>query len=296
MIVLARRASAILYNVLQARADQRPFLLPANVCSVVPETFVAAALAFELIDIDESSLAIAQETCLARLRTRPGGYAGVLFVRPYGAEHDPGPFFESLKAIQPDLCIIDDKCLCRPDPAGRAISPRADVTLFSTGHAKYADLDGGGFAYVNDSVAYGNAGKSFVEDWLDLRPPEMTWGDYQQSILDASVAADEQKNVLNELYSRLLPPEIQLPAEFQKWRFNIRIPAADDFIASAFSSGLFASRHYATLGDAFGGGSFPAAEGLHANVVNLFNDRYFDQTRARRITELVLDHLQRHQI
>ena len=58
MIAFARRASAILYRMLRGMTDARPFLLPANVCPVVPETFVAAGRPLERIDIEEESLAM----------------------------------------------------------------------------------------------------------------------------------------------------------------------------------------------------------------------------------------------
>jgi hypothetical protein len=35
------------------------------------------------------------------------------------------------------------------------------------------------------------------------------------------------------------------------------------------------------------------AEAVHARVVNLFNDRYFDERRAMRVVEIVREHLAR---
>ncbi|HET9225380.1 MAG TPA: hypothetical protein VFR31_01820, partial [Thermoanaerobaculia bacterium] len=65
MTVFAPRACAILHDLLQG--DDRPFLIPANICSVVPETFQKAGRAFELIDIEEETLEIDPEACLDRL-------------------------------------------------------------------------------------------------------------------------------------------------------------------------------------------------------------------------------------
>lgn len=286
MIVFARRASAILYNLLRSRHDERPFLLPANVCPIVSAVFHEAAQTFELIDIEEPWLEIDRLACYERLRTRPGGYAGLLFVRPYGTERDPIPFFKALKAIQSDLLVIDDKCLCRPDPGGGSLSPAADVTLFSTGHAKYTDIEGGGFAHVSDAITYRNSLGESVPGWLDLDDPDTSWNDYRRRAIAATRAADEQKQMLNAIYSEMLPPEIQLSPDLQQWRFNIRVPAAEELLASTFAAELFASRHYAPLGD-----TFPIAQRLHAEIVNLFNDRYFDENRARRMAHLILRHL-----
>jgi hypothetical protein len=58
-----------------------------------------------------------------------------------------------------------------------------------------------------------------------------------------------------------------------------------------FREGLFASRHYPALGDAFGQGPFPVAEGLHRWVVNLFNDGRIDEDVAQRVSRVVAAHL-----
>lgn len=54
MQVTSQRASAILYNYLSGNHFDKPFLLPANVCPVVPLSFMKAGVGFEFIDIDES--------------------------------------------------------------------------------------------------------------------------------------------------------------------------------------------------------------------------------------------------
>jgi hypothetical protein len=286
MIVHARRASAILYNLLRSRTDRRPFLIPANVCPVVPEGFTAASQAFQLVDLEEHSLEIDPQTCFDLLESQPGGFAGLLSARPYGSERDPSAFFASLKKIQSDLLIIDDKCLCRPDPDGEQISAMADVTLFSTGRAKYTDIGSGGFAHIRDTVPYSQLHGDSAQAWIGGGEPELQWDDYRQRVLSATVEADELKRSLNAIYAEMLPPEIQFPPQFQHWRFNIRVRESEELIRSIFDRGLFASRHYPALAP-----GFPIAEGLHASIVNLFNDRYFDRERAHAVAEVVLRHL-----
>ena len=285
VIVFERRASAILFNILRARADARPVLLPANVCPIVPETLLEAAQPFELIDIEEPWLTIDRRQCAERLRRRDGGYAGLLFARPYGSERDPTPFFATLKAAQPDLLVIDDKCLCRPDCDGASVSPFADVTLFSTGYAKYVDAGGGGFAHLGSAVAYRREPRA-AAGWLDLGRPDISWDQHRRQTIEAAHRADRHRQPLDTIYAHALPPDIQLPAEFQTWRFNIQVPAPDALLTSVEAAGLFASRHYAALG-----GGFPVAERLHARIVNLFHDRHFDEGRARRLVDVVLRHL-----
>ncbi|HEX8409245.1 MAG TPA: hypothetical protein VF883_10290 [Thermoanaerobaculia bacterium] len=284
MIVYARRASAILYNLLRTRGDARPYLMPANVCPIVPETFAAAGQAFEIVDVAEPWLELDTGACAARLRESAGGYAGVLFVHPYGSTREATPFFEELRALQPDLFLIDDKCLCRPDCDGAALSPLADATLFSTGRAKYADLGGGGFAHV--AAEYREFGGT-VREWLDLHPPEVPWDEYRRRTEAESAEADAQKQALNAIYAELLPRAIQLPPELHRWRFNIRVRESERLVAAIFEAGLFASRHYPSLR----GAEFPVAHGVQRGIVNLFNDRYFDERRARLAAEIVVRHV-----
>ena len=43
------RASTILHNLLRASSQHRPWLLPANVCPIVPLTFLKAGCEFEFV-------------------------------------------------------------------------------------------------------------------------------------------------------------------------------------------------------------------------------------------------------
>ncbi len=268
MTVFATRACSILYDLLVSRDDERPFLIPANICPDVPATFLEAKRSFELIDIAEASLALDAEACLERI----GRISGVLFARPYGRERDDvTALFRQLKELRPDLLLIDDKCLCRPDCEGLSVSDQADATLFSTGYAKHVDLGFGGFAHVKIDVPYRR---------------QDGWEEHRRRTVEALRTAGEHKARLNAIYADLLPPEIQMAPELQGWRFNIRVPGSERLVESLFANGLFASRHYAALGE-----GFPVAERLHAEVVNLFNDRYFDEDQAERTARLVLRHL-----
>ncbi|HKR66229.1 MAG TPA: hypothetical protein VJZ00_21040 [Thermoanaerobaculia bacterium] len=314
MIVFERRACAILFNLLRTRGDARPFLLPANVCPIVPVTFLEARQPFELIDISDETLAMDASIVFDRLRTR--AYAGILFVRPYGSERNLSPFFAEVKRLQRGLFVIDDKCLCRPDYDGTNLSVHADATLFSTGHAKYNDLGDGGFAHLAEHVEYRSTRAPFREDalsavtreyeraiathtrfgdappgWLDLREPAYSWDEYRQQMSVSAPEVDDHKAALNAIYAHELPSEIQLAEEFQGWRFNIRVARAKELLASIFGAGLFASRHYASLGAAFASEGFPIAERLHEGIVNLFNDRYFIEKQALAVVELVRRHV-----
>lgn len=316
MTVFESRASSILYNLLLSLEDERPFLLPANVCPIVPLTFRKAGRRFSFVDIGGPDLAMDPEQCLDRLRGSREGFAGVLYVRTYGMEGDADSFFRAARELRPDLLWIDDKCLCRPDCGGERLSPCADATLFSTGRAKHVDLGFGGFAHlgervpyrrqsgrceeaaldeiernVKQAVAYGVPFEGGEGDWLDLSEPGLSWEAYERSVLATLQDVDEHQRRLNAIYTSAFPEEIRLPERFQSWRFHILVPEPDRLVERLFSAGLFASRHYAPLGRSFGEGRFPVAERLHSKVVNLFNDRYFDEERAERAAWLVLRHL-----
>lgn len=318
MIAFEARACSILYNLLLAGdGDDRPFLLPANVCPVVPLTFRKAGRPFELVDISGPDLAIDEARCLERIARDRGGVAGLLFVRTYGAVGEAAPFFQAVKELAPDLLVIDDRCLCRPDPDGGCRTPGADATLWSTGYAKHVDVGFGGFAHLAPGVPYGRHAGAFSasaleeierrvkeavargvpfggggEDWLELAPPEVAWPAYRCGLLAALPEIDGHKRRLNAVYTEILPPEVCLPERFQEWRFHVLVPEPDALVARLFAAGLFASRHYASLGGVLGEGRFPTAEALHRRVVNLFNDRSFDEERARLAAGLILEHLE----
>ena len=318
MIVLEARTSTILYNLLRSRRDRRPFLLPANVCPIVPITFRKARYPFDVVDIASDLQAPDPGPCLELVERQRGVFGGVVYVRTYGAEGDGEAFLRALKAAQPDLTVVDDRCLCRPDlNGGRGLSPAADVTLFSTGHSKPVDLGYGGFAYLHAGIAYRRSRGAYRPAelaritrryqaaiaarrpfrggrgaWLDLARPRISWRAYRRRVASVGTSGAPHRRALNAIYARALPAEIQLPLSFQGWRFNITVPEPDQLVRRLFAAGLFASRHYASLGGILGTGHFPVAEALHARVVNLFNDRHYDEAMACRTAELVNDHLE----
>lgn len=320
MIVHARRASAVLFNLLYHRVDPRPFLLPANICPIVPLTFRKAGQTYRFLDIEERGLGLDRKACRQLLEEDAAGFAGLVYVRPYGTIEDVSAFFRSARSRGRDFLVIDDRCLCSPDPDAVDVSSEADVTLFSTGRAKPVDLGGGGFAHLRPGLDYTEARlefdaaavdkieheyKTVVRErrpfrgsggaWLDLGTPDTGWDAYREHILMERGSVAVHRRALNQIYSESLPRSIQLPSRFHGWRFQIRVPDAPGLLDRLSATGLFASRHYASLGHGiFGAGEYPVAEALAKSIVNLFNDLYYDRERAKRTVEVVRDHL-RHQ-
>lgn len=305
-VLIGRRASAILFNLLVSTEDRRPFLLPANICPVVPLTFIKAGRAFRAVDIRRTDLCIDIDECIQLLSQNPDGYAGVLFVRPYGAELEVDSWFARIKEIRPDLIVIDDKCLCVPDSAGDRLSAVADVTLFSTGPSKFLDLQAGGFAYRRTSLPYRPRKavyspaaleevtrdyKSALQlrtrfipangEWLDLSDGGLRWDSYRREIEAELRSEVEHRERVRAMYDEIIPAEMQLPNAYHSWRYNVWVPDAARVLARLREESLPVSQHYASIGGVFCDGRFPVAEEVHSRIINLFLSRQLDPPRAR---------------
>ncbi|MBU1662154.1 MAG: hypothetical protein KKD28_11865, partial [Chloroflexi bacterium] len=81
-IVQAPRASAILYNLLKSQDNSRPWLLPANICPIVPITFFKAGIPIEFVDISAETLHMDLEQAEGRLER--DAYGGILYAHTYG--------------------------------------------------------------------------------------------------------------------------------------------------------------------------------------------------------------------
>jgi dTDP-4-amino-4,6-dideoxygalactose transaminase len=306
--VLAPRASTILYNVLVSQRQAKPWLLPANICPIVPITFMKAKVPFELVDISSTSLHIDLDQAEARMKKREIG--GVLYAHTYGEESTPDDFFTRAKSLNPDLLVVDDRCLCIPTVETKS---SADVVLFSTGYAKIVELNLCGYAFMKDDVKYESAPLKFDparheelemdykaavrsrdrfdyrdSDWLQAETELPEWETYRRMVEVGLELSLLQKRRLNAIYTTRLPMEIQLREQYQTWRFNIRVKNKKQIMDAVVANGLFASSHYASLAGIMSEGRAPVAESLAGEVVNLFNDHHCDDDRAERMTGLIL--------
>lgn len=308
-IVHAPRAAAVLYQLLKSRTDVRPWLLPANICPIVPITFLKAGVSFEFVDISAETLHMDLDQAEAEVKKRRFG--GVLYAHTYGEESTPVEFFQSIKTIDDSIMVIDDRCLCIPDLDTKS-DGAADVLLYSTGYAKIVELGKGGYAFMQDHVEYQTFALPFdarvndeVEeayklsvkdrsvfryrdsDWLETNPFTIPWTEYSTEIESALRVSLDHRTLLNEVYAEYLPAELQLSAQYQTWRFNITLENKAAVLAAIFQDGLFASSHYASLAGIMAPGQCPVAETLHERVINLFNDQHFDEARAEQVCKIV---------
>jgi hypothetical protein len=310
-LVLAPRASAILYNILVKRADLHPWLLPANICPIVPITFLKAQVPFEFVDISTVTLHMDLAQAVDLIKKRKFG--GLLYSHTYGELSTPLNFFSETKFLDPELLIVDDRCLCSPD-----LEPihSADVILYSTGYAKIAELNFGGYAFLRDDFEYQSASLPFKpeyyeeiekkykqaiqkrekfmyldSDWLQIDPPFPAWYDYRRQIEIKRNDSLNHRTALNRIYESRLPKEIQLPQIYQTWRFNIHVKNKPKILNAIFNADLFASSHYVSLAGIMNEGLAPQAEFLANEVINLFNDEHFDEKKAHKICDVIIRNL-----
>lgn len=312
-IVQAPRASAILYNLLKDQSEAKPWLLPANICPIVPITFFKAGIPFEFVDISAETLHMDLEQAEGRLER--GSYGGVLYAHSYGEPSTPNEFFQRIKSRYPNLMLVDDRCLCIPD-LDLPDELFADVALYSTGYAKIVDLGFGGYAFLKDDLAHHpkhlpfstDAHKemereykqaiqdrtpyTYVDsDWLQTDANLPPWYDYRRQIQAGVQTSLHHRAAINEIYADRLPPEIQCPPEYQTWRFNLRLKNKERVLTAIFSAGLFASSHYASLTGIMAPGQCLQAETLADGILNLFNDHHFDLQRAKQVCAVVTENL-----
>jgi len=126
-------------------------------------------------------------------------------------------------------------------------------------------------------------------DWLETDGILPEWGDYRQRIEGDLKMSLDQRARLNEVYTSRLPPQVQLPQNYQWWRFNIHVKNKTEIMRAIFEAGLFASSHYVSLAGIMAEGSAPHADTLADEVINLFNDHHFDADRAAQVCGLILE-------
>lgn len=312
MIIFANRASTLLYRFIKT-FPTGTYLLPANVCPIVPLTFVKAGVSFEFVDIDSDTLCLDEKTVLSFVCGNKK-YTGIIFVRTYGYQYDASGFFSKLKSVNRSFKIIDDKCLCFPD--FNPIASNVDLELFSTGYAKPVEIGFGGYAKIQEGIELESVNDRFDEnalsqlemkykeglknrhlmedhskEWLNTGNPELTLEEYLEKIEKELPIVKTHKQMLNSIYEANLPEQIVLSKEFQNWRYNILTTNKKTILNSIFSAGLFASSHYIPSSCLFEKKHYKISSELSGKVINLFNDFYFSEKQAIQLCEIVRKNL-----
>jgi hypothetical protein len=311
--ILVARASALLYNLLFDRDDRRHFLLPTNICPIVPVTFFKAGMPFEFIDISADTLHVDLRQAEGRIRT--GRCGGLLYTHTYGDPSTPQDFFRMVKQFDPGLLLIDDRCLCvpdlMPDPA-----TAADITLFSVGYGKIADMPHAGFAFLSEDLAYQSHPLPFQRSdlyelekdyersierrerysyrdsaWLQTFSDPPAWPEFAERVRTTIKESIAHRRSINAVYNSLIPASLRLDEKYQLWRFNLRVPDKKKIIDAIFEANLFASSYYASLAGIMDDGSCPVAQQLADEVINLFNDAHYTLDMAETTAKIILENL-----
>ena len=270
-LLTANRANKLLYNFLKVNNISGNVLLPANICSDVVKTLQYAGLTTTFVDLQVDNLCIHQEAVLRLAKEA----SMLLFVHTYGIEHDFYAFFEQVREQNPDIIIVDDKCLCLPDLDVK--DSAADLVLYSTGENKMINLGGGAIGYLADQWEYDEVR---VEE-SELLSNELWLLDPKQLYMkmDAIIAHKEK---LNTIYRAMLPEAIQLPDAYQHWRFNILVPNQEQVLAALAAEGIPADCAYPSQDEAC-----VVASNLHTLSVNLYNDKHLTPDQATRACEII---------
>lgn len=310
MIITSSRASAVLYLFLKSKTFSRPFLLPANACPVVPLSFLKAGVDFEFVDIDATH---AMSKNIAMEKIKSGKYAGMVFIHAYGKKFDNAPFYKEVKEMQPNFCVIDDRCLCQPELCDEPIE-NIDLTLYSTGYAKYVELLFGGYGIVHcasftihhtplsyseeaesdqlvnlkECLREGNVYKLPADyPWLNVSPLQLTQEQYFCTIREKLPAIRTQRTHINHIYKSQLPKEIQWGDEYNNWRFMVSVKNRDKILDALFADKLFAGANYPSVSYLFKRQHSPHAEEEEKHTLNLFNNQKADESFAIKTCKIL---------
>lgn len=292
-VVLAdSRASAVLYRFLMQFDTKKAIIVPVNICSIVPQIIHLAGFSVEYVDIQSNDLCPDRKSILEKLKSKIDDYSGVLYNYTYGIDIDLDDFYKQIKSVSKELFIIEDKCSCMPS---FKYSETCDLTLYSTGYAKQTDLGHGGFGIFKPDFKDAVQLPKILNFQLDGKEweveimKEINFDLYFESIEACKSKIIDHKKKLNTIYHQLLPIEIQLDSKFNDWRFNIVVPNKEQLLEKIFSENLFASSHYKLMDEV--PQNYPVASSLHAKIINLFNDQYFNQDKAIKICKIINEHI-----
>jgi len=306
------RATSILFSFLQKNKGNGIWIIPVNVCHLVPACFIKAECPFEILDVDKLKLDLDENQVIQKLIEYPGKYSGVLSVRNYGDDYPKESFFKKIRKHEPDIKIVDDACLSYPD-ISTPLSSLVDLELYSTGYSKPLDLGYGGFGKLhlqknqlkpmnlnfeeesliemNDYYVYSTKKlvkaehKRFKTSWLNSQNVNSI--EYLQQISLNFEKTKKHKNKINKIYDSLLKLNLKERRLSTNWRYNIKLLNPDLVLDKIFEHGLFASQHYFPLNRVFDSNLCPNWENAYKSILNLFNDKRFTTEQAEKCCEII---------
>ena len=271
-----------------------------------------AGVDFEFIDIDVRHK-MSEEQVIEKISK--GAYSGLFFVHSYGRSFDNKGFYSEIKAINPELCIIDDRCLCKPE-LDDIVPENEDLVLFSTGYAKYVELSYGGFGVtpkqsiiiegLEGTFEYSEEDESrqqvYIKDcfknnkryelpadysWLDCSPLKMDAKQYFGIVNEKIEKVKADKDIINKIYRSNLPKELQWGEGYDNWRFMMSVDNRDQLLKAIFAAGLFAGTNFPSVSWMFKGQHCERAEEEATHILNLFNDFRVNEEMAYKTCEII---------
>lgn len=284
MILFEDRASTVLYEILTNLTQVKKFLLPLNICPIVPDTFKKANIEFEFIDINLETLCMDEKLVLEKIKNDKE-IGGVLFVKTFGIELNCEEFFKEIKFIDKSIFIINDMCPSIQEFDYDINNSYSDLTLFSSGYSKYIDIGYGGYGFIKDD--------SFINIFKD-KSNSSEFLEYKNKILTQIPIMQKHKEELNSIYTSNLPKEIHLGEKFNDWRFSILVKNKEKILEEIFKiDGLFASSHYPQIDYDYVKNPVKNsnAKKIHDNIINLFNDFRFNTEKAYQVVDIINNNL-----
>lgn len=306
-ITVRNRATSIINDFIKTNNIGGKFLIPANVCPIIPLVFFKNNIQIKFIDISLKDLDMDKKIVLKNVKQ----FDGMLWNNSYGKEIDNSIFFKKCKTLNKKFCIIDDKCLSKPKLSFNKLI-FSDLELYSTGYAKYCDLGFGGFALskrkikfhstVYDKNLYNKIIKKFnysinnkkifdlkIDNWLQ-NTNNIIHEEYFLNIKNYKKKVETHKKKINHIYNKYLPSEIKIHKKLNNWRYNILIPQRKILIKKIFEENLFASTHYYPSSKIFQNIKMKNSDYIGANIVNLFNDFRVDEKMTKKTSMIIKRH------
>ena len=307
VITVRNRATSIINDFIKTNNICGKFLIPANICPIIPLVFLKNNIKIKFIDINLKGLDMDKKLVLENVKQ----FDGMLWNNSYGKEADNSFFFKKCKIINKQFFIIDDKCLSKPELSfNKSIS--SDLELYSTGYSKYCDLGLGGYAIskkkikfyptiyhknlydkvikkFNYSINHKKIFSSKTNNWLESSNNIVT-KKYFLSIKDYKKKVNVHKKKINNIYNQILPNEIKIDKKLNNWRYNILVPQRKILIKKIFKENLFASTHYYPSSKIFQNIKMKNSDYIGNNIVNLFNDLRFDGKMAKKTALIIKQH------
>ena len=321
MIIIEQRASVVLYRFLVANCKDYHYLLPANVCPVVPLTFLKANVGFSFVDIDPTTHSGSFQECLKSLEAIGTKKKGIVYVNAYGFKQNCSDFYHSVKSQYPGTIIIEDNCLCIPETVKTEPSHLVDLELYSTGSSKFAPIaeEGGYGIYDADKWEYSNYSEHYnaeedkeifyhlkqcrlhdltftYEDcnWLQfIKSKELknlSDEQYLKKVSEQVIHSLEHKIKINAVYDNNLPDGIKMDGVYHNWRYMLLLPKPvlrQKILDRLEENGLYASPHYRSVAYMFNKQRCINAEKEAPLLLNLFNSEKYTEEMALKTTAII---------